>query len=109
MKLAACIYCQHWDNKKERMKNKLYCKAYCKYRQKYEEFKARQYNELMFDDPSFGNENAGELRASSSKCKDCYYEKNDDGCVLVEYYEILIRKLRAENEILKSMVHQGNR
>ena len=41
MKLAACIFCDHWDDKKERMKNKLYCKASCKYRQKYEKFKAR--------------------------------------------------------------------
>ncbi len=54
-------------------------------------------------------ENAGELRASSSKCNDCYYKKNDDGCVLVEYYEILIRELCAENEVLKSMVHYGDR
>ena len=91
------------------MKNTLYCKINCKYRQSYEEFKARQYNELMFGDSSFGNENAGELRASSSKCKDCYYEKNDDGCVLVEYYETLVQELRAENEVLKSMTHYGNR
>lgn len=56
MQLAACIFCDHWDDKNERMKNRLYCKTNCKYRQSYEEFKARQYNKLMFGDSSFGNE-----------------------------------------------------